>query len=134
MNDEIEDDSEKNNRQFHESDHTEELLRFLDEAIQCVRPVAYLHQLQPPRCHRDIKSLNYLVSSHVAPHRKLAGLGPEIKLADMETVSIVRDDEEDENGDDDDYGDDDDEEKGGEVGERGGGSRRRLPPVAFTPQ
>ena len=67
------------------------LMKFLESAIQCVRPVSYLHQLFPPRCHRDIKSLNYLVAASIAPYRKMAGLGPEIKLADMETVSTSED-------------------------------------------
>ena len=39
-----------------------ELLKFLSDAIQCAKPVAYLHQKVPPVLHRDIKSMNYLVS------------------------------------------------------------------------
>ena len=100
--------------------HINQLFMFLDEAIQCVRPVAFLHSLQPPRCHRDIKSLNYLVAKSIAPYRKHAGLGPMIKLADMETVSIVQEQEQQQ-----------------ETVSMSGSSNRSsnsVPPVAFTPQ
>eukprot|EP00944_MAST-04C_sp_MAST-4C-sp1_P001937 g1937.t1 len=39
-----------------------ELLKFLNDAIQCAKPVAYLHSKSPPLLHRDIKSMNYLVT------------------------------------------------------------------------
>ena len=105
---------------------------FLDEAIQCVRPVAFLHQLCPPRCHRDIKSLNYLVAKSISPHRKLQQLGPEIKLADMETVSIVQEDSvvEDVAVGDTSSNTSHDSSRTSSTG----GSVDNIPPVAFTPQ
>eukprot|EP00505_MAST-04D_sp_SCG-Rhode-Island_P000852 Stramenopile-MAST_4_protein_852 len=44
---------------------------FLQRAIQCTRAVLYLHRRNPPLCHCDIKSLNFLLKDGV------------IKLADM---------------------------------------------------
>ena len=45
--------------------------RFLRLAIDCTRSLKYLHSRQPPLCHRDVKSLNFLLKGGV------------IKLADM---------------------------------------------------
>lgn len=45
---------------------------FLRLAIDCTRAVKYLHSRQPPLCHRDIKSLNFLMKNNVV---KLADMG-----------------------------------------------------------
>jgi hypothetical protein len=120
---------------FNQRDHSNHLFMFLDEAIQCVRPVAYLHQLHPPRCHRDIKSLNYLVAKSISPHRKHANLGPEIKLADMETVSIVKEEEENKCDDDDQNTTSVRHTRMNSTGfERANSLGLEVPPVAFTPQ
>ena len=120
-------ENKNENKNQHQSDtDVIDLLNFLDTAIQCVRPVAYLHQLRPPRCHRDIKSLNYLVSIVNIPHRDVVGLGPEIKLADMETVSTVShittndDDVDDDNNDNN--------------NNNNNNNNTEMPPIAYTPQ
>lgn len=38
------------------------LLKFLSDAIQCAKAVEYLHGRAPPLLHRDIKSMNFLVT------------------------------------------------------------------------
>ena len=46
--------------------------RFIRLAIDCTRALKYLHSRQPPLCHRDVKSLNFLLKDGVV---KLADMG-----------------------------------------------------------
>ena len=45
---------------------------FLKLAIDCTRALKYLHDRQPSLCHRDVKSLNFLMKNNVV---KLADMG-----------------------------------------------------------